>query len=96
MVYDGIVLSILIHCPVPEEFRAYLLASYLKAPFLAATQEINYSTYIANHIMGHNAPESHQATEVLAPSEDSFLYTKCLRKIRQGFQIFSIYGHILW
>ena len=55
---DGIVLSILVQCPVPVEVSAYLPASCLVVPFCADIQEIHHSTYIASHVVGHDAPES--------------------------------------
>ena len=59
MEYNGVVLSILVQCPIPVELSAHLLTFYLVAPFLAVTQEIHRSTYIASHVVGHDALESH-------------------------------------
>ena len=59
MDYNGIVLSILVQCPVPARLSASLPATYLVAPFFGGTQEKHCSTYTASHIVGHNIPESH-------------------------------------
>ena len=37
------------------ELSAYLAASYLVVPVLVATQEIHRGTYVASHIVGHDA-----------------------------------------
>ena len=81
MDYNGIVLYILVQCLVSVESSAHLPASYSVVPFLAATQEIHCSTYIASHIVGHGACDSPQANGVLPPTEDPFLHTKYLEEI---------------
>ena len=65
--YGGIALSIWVLCLVPVELSVHLPASCLVVPILVATQEIHRGTYIASHVVGHNAPVLHQANEVLHP-----------------------------
>ena len=95
MDYDDIVLSILVQCLVPAESSAYLPASCLVVPFLLTTQEIYRGTYIASHIVGHNASDLHQDNEVLHPPEDPLPYTKYLGGREQGFQTSLITHHTL-
>ena len=75
------------------ESSVHLPASYLVVPILVATQEIHHGTYIASHVVGHNAPVSHQANEVLSPPEGPFLSTKYLREIILDFWRFLINYH---
>ena len=75
------------------ESSAHVPASSLVVPILVATQEIHHSTYIASHIVGHDAPISHQANEVMPPVEDPILHTKHLGEIVRGFLIFFIKHH---
>ena len=49
----------MVQCLVPAELSAYLLASCLVVPFLAATQEIHHGTYIASHVVGYDAFDLH-------------------------------------
>ena len=49
------------------ELSTYLPVSCLVVLFLVTAQEIRCGTYIANHVMGYNAPESHQIDGVPHP-----------------------------
>ena len=65
MDYNGVILSVLVQYLVPAESNAHLPLSYLVLPFLAANQEKHYRTYIASHVVSHNAPDSHQVNGVI-------------------------------
>ena len=81
MDYGGIAFFIWVQCPAPTGLSAYLPVSGLLVPILVSTQEIQSATYVASHIVGHNALESPQANEALPPPEDPFLCTKHLGEI---------------
>ena len=70
------------------ELSVYLPVSYLVVIISVATQEIHCSTYLAGHIVGYDAPESHRANEVLPPPEGPFLCTNHLGEIVLDFWIF--------
>ena len=53
---------------------------------MVTTQEIRCNTYIASHIVGHDAPELHRVNEVLYPLEDPFLHKEYLGEGEQDFQ----------
>ena len=91
--YGSIALSIWVLCPIPAESSVHLPASCLVVPILIATQEIHYGTYIASHVVSHNAPVSHQENEVLPPTEGPFLHIKYLGKKIPDFWIFLINYH---
>ena len=50
------------------------------APFLVATQEVHHGTYVASHLVGHDALESHQVDGVdrVLSLGDPYLLTKHL------------------
>ena len=89
MGYGRIALSVWVPCLVPAELSVYLPASCL-----VATQEIHHSTCIANHVVGHNAPVSHQVNKVPHPPEGYFLYTNYLGEIVLDSWMFLIDYHI--
>ena len=76
MDYDFVFLFIMVQCLVPVETSGHLSVSCLEVLFLAATQEIDWSTYVARH----NVPESHQLNGVLPPLEDLFSLQDILEK----------------
>ena len=69
---------------------AHIPASCLVVPYLAATQEIHFGTYVASHEMGHHAAELNWENGVLAPQKDPFLHTEHLGEIGQDFWLFKL------
>ena len=88
--YGSIALFILVPCPVPMELSVCLPASNLVVPILVATQGIHHGTYVASHVVGHNAPQLLQANGVPPPPEGPFLHTKHLGEIVPDFRMFLI------
>ena len=52
--------------------------------FFLTTQETHHTTYIASHIVGHDAPDSHRENWVMPSPKDSLFYTKIYRRNRIG------------
>ena len=92
MGYGGIALFVWFPCLVRVELTAHLPTSFLVVPISLATKETHCSTYVVSHIVGYDAPESHQANKVLPPLEDPFSL-KDIGEIVQGFQMFLIGYH---
>ena len=84
--YGCIALSVWVPCSVPVELSVCLSTSCLVGPISVATQEIHRGTYIASHVVGHNAPVLYQANNVPPPPEGPFLCTKHLGEIVPDFQ----------
>ena len=62
--------------------------------FLVAAQEKYHGNCVVNHIVDHDAPESHQANGVWHLPGDLFLHTRHLREGEQGFLMFSTRNHL--
>ena len=88
--YGYIVLFSPVLCPVPMESSTYPQATYLVVSFLVAAQEIDCSTCIVTHKVGHDTLKLHLVNGVMYPLGGIFICTKCLREKQHGFQIFSI------
>ena len=83
MGYNVIVPFIPVQCLAPAESSACVPASCLVVFFLITTQEKHCGTYISSHIVGYNAPESHQINDLWYSLENSYLHTKYLREREQ-------------
>ena len=52
------------------ELSENLPDSYLVVTFLVSNYENHHGTYIASHVVGHDAGESHQVDRALHPLQD--------------------------